>query len=391
MTSSEEKPLIAHVIHHLMIGGLENGLVNLLNNFPEDKYRHCIICMVDASSFKDRIKRPGVEIYQMHKKLGHDPATLVRIFHLFRKLKPAIVHTRNLTALEAQVAAWLARVPIRIHGEHGRDVSDLDGNNRKFQLIRRIYSPFVHQYITVSDDLKNYIIDKVGISRRRVEQIYNGVDSSRFHPAAQRLELPDSPFAGQPGVVIGTVGRLQAVKGQQDLVRAFALARKAQHSEEVPLRLVLIGDGPMRDSIVSLVRQEGIEKDVYLAGARNNVADLLPALDVFVLPSLAEGISNTILEAMAVGLPVIATRVGGNGELVQDGVSGALVPAASPAELAEVILNYGRNPELCRNHGAAGRTLVEKRFSLDSMVRNYSGVYDRWLKLRQRPQQGSKD
>lgn len=383
MNPKDQRPLIAHVIHHLSIGGLENGVVNLINNLPKDRYRHCIVCMTDADSFRDRLRDPDVQVYQIHKRpSGNDLSALWRVFKLFRRIKPSIVHSRNLTALEAQVPAWLCGISIRIHGEHGRDINDLDGSNKKLQWIRRIYSPFVHHYVALSRDLYDYLLAKIGVSAARVTQIYNGVDQNKFHPQQAHETAASLPFAPNSAVVFGTVGRLQPVKGQLDLLKAFILVRQQLRVDEPPIKLVLVGDGATAASLKAFSNENALDQDVYFAGAQNNVVSYLHALDVFVLPSLAEGISNTLLEAMASGLPVLATAVGGNPELVSDGQTGVLVPAGNPQALADAMLNYARNPALRAAHGQAGVQRVDQKFSLKAMLASYGGLYDRWLERR---------
>jgi len=138
------------------------------------------------------------------------------------RLRPQIVHTSNLTTLVTQIPATLAGVPVRIHGEHGRDMLDLDGSNVKYQRVRRMIRPFVHEYIALSRDLETYLLGKIGVARPRVTQIYNGVDTDIFRPAPpRRADLLVEGFGAADRVVVGTVGRLQAVKDQVTLVRAF--------------------------------------------------------------------------------------------------------------------------------------------------------------------------
>ena len=173
---NRKPPLIAHVIFRLDVGGLENGLVNLINGLPVDRFRHAIICIDDFTEFRQRIRRDDVEIIAIRKKPGTDPAALWRLYRVFRRIKPDIVHTRNLAALDALLPAFLAGVRMRIHSEHGWDVNDLDANNKKLRLLRKLHSPLVNQFIAVSRDLADYLIRKVGISESRISQIYNGVD-----------------------------------------------------------------------------------------------------------------------------------------------------------------------------------------------------------------------
>jgi sugar transferase (PEP-CTERM/EpsH1 system associated) len=371
-------PLIAHVIHRLDVGGLENGLVNLINRLP--RYRHAVICLTDYTDFARRITHAEVSLHALHKREGQDLGVYVRLWRLLRRLRPAIVHTRNLAALEGQLPAWLARVHGRVHGEHGWDVHDLDGSNAKYRWLRRRFRPIVQRYIPLSGELDRYLRHVIGVDTGRIAQIYNGVDAERFHPAvAGREALPVPGFAPPSAVVIGTVGRMQAVKDPLNLVRAFLHLLRTLPVGRERLRLVMIGDGPLRREAQALLAAEGAQDLAWLPGSRDDIPELLRAMDVFVLPSRAEGVSNTVLEAMACGLPVVATRVGGNAELIEEGRSGALAPAADPAALAAAVIPYLDDPLRRHEHGRAGRARVERMFSLEAMVAAYTAVYESLL------------
>ncbi|CAL1239510.1 TIGR03088 family PEP-CTERM/XrtA system glycosyltransferase [Candidatus Methylocalor cossyra] len=369
-------PLVAHIIYRLGVGGLENGLVNLINRMPADRYRHAVICLKEATDFRHRLA-PEVPVFELHRKEGQDFGVQLRLYRLLRRLRPAIVHTRNLAAVECQFSAWLAGVPFRVHGEHGWDVFDPDGNNRKYQWLRRLSRLFVHRYVPLSRHLEAYLRDRVGVPESRLCRICNGVDTALFHPpAAGRMPIAGCPFDGAGLILIGTVGRMHGVKDQITLVQGFLqlLARHPQLRSR--LRLVLVGDGPLRQEALQRLRAAGADGLAWLPGERRDVAEILRGLDIFVLPSQAEGISNTILEAMASGLPVIATAVGGNPELVVDGVTGRLVPKQDPDALAEALAAYVLNPERIAAHGAAGLARVRECFSLDGMVERYRILYD---------------
>lgn len=380
MAVTAHAPLIAHVIYGLKTGGVENGLVNLINRMPPERYRHAIVCLTDYSDFRRRIRREDVHCYALHKPPGKVPGFYVKVWKLLRQLRPSIVHTRNLTTLAAQVPAMLAGAPARIHGEHGRVMGDLDGSNVKYQRIRRLMRPFVHQYIALSEDLQRYLIQKVGVAPQRLTQIYNGVDTELFRPAQPlRALLPVADFAAPGTVVIGTVGRMEAVKDQLTLVRAFVRLLECRTDMRQRLRLAMIGDGALREPALDLLTRAGLLNLAWLPGERADIAEIMRGLDVFVLPSLAEGISNTILEAMATGLPIIATRVGGNPELVKEGQTALLVPADDPEAMAAAIAVYADDAAKRARHGAAGRASAEARFSLGAMVKAYMQVYDRFL------------
>jgi sugar transferase (PEP-CTERM/EpsH1 system associated) len=372
--SEDTRPLIVHVLYRLQVGGLENGVVNLVNLLPEDRYRHAVVCLTEATEFRERIRRSDVAVYEMHKRPGQDLGLWRHLHRLFRRLRPAVVHTRNIGCLEAQIPAWLARVPCRVHGEHGWDVSDPDGSNRRYRLLRRLHSPLVHCFIALSREIEGYLLDRVGVRRDKVRRIYNGVDEARFHPGPG-AGLPDG-FAGPNDVVFGTVGRMHGVKDQENLCRAFVALCRQDPKRAPRLRLVLIGEGPLREPCRAMLTDAGLAGQAWLPGSRHDIPVLLRSLDVFVLPSRAEGISNTILEAMASGLPVIATAVGGNGELVDDGRTGALVPAGDPQALAAQMAVYADDPGLRERHGDAGCRRVAAEFSMARMLAAYGGVYD---------------
>jgi len=376
--NASPSPLVLHVIHHLVIGGMENGLVNLVNTMPESRYRHAIACIEDYSTFRDRIRRPEVQVFALHRSRIGVWRLRRELYALCRRLRPTIVHSRNMSGLDALVPAMLAGVPHRLHGEHGWDVTDLRGERRKPALVRRVYSPFVSQYVTVSRNLAEYLERRVGVAPSRIAHICNGVDTSRFAPVRDGRERGSLPpaFRDENFVVVGTVGRIQRVKDQMTLLRAFAMAREAQPALRDRMRLAVVGDGPLLVEVRALAASLGIAGETWLPGALDNVPEILRAFDLFVLPSLNEGISNTILEALACGVPVVATRVGGNPELVDDHVTGRLVESGDLAALAQTITEYASDGALRRQHGEAARQAAVQQFSLTKMVERYQALYD---------------
>ena len=213
-------PLVAHVIHRLQTGGLENGLVNLINHMPPDRYRHAIICMTEYTDFRERIQL-DVPVFALHKRQGKDPAVYFRFWKLLRQLQPDLLHTRNIGTLECILPALLAGVSHRVHGEHGRDIADLHGLNRKYNLLRRIYSPLVSRFIALSKDLEFWLQSQVGIPARKVVQIYNGVDTELFRPARDSTPSASARTGDlRDTVTIGYVGRMQAEKDPLNLVHA---------------------------------------------------------------------------------------------------------------------------------------------------------------------------
>lgn len=368
-------PLVAHVIYRLDFGGLENGIVNLVNRMPPERYRHAIVCLAGFNPvFRQRIRRADVEVASVEKRPGKDLAAYRRMWRVLRRLRPQVVHTRNLGTVDMQWVAALAGVRHRVHGEHGWDAADPRGRDARGLRIRRACRPVIQRYVPMSQDIARWLERDVGVDSSRVRQLYSGVDTERFKPGPPE---PAHVGAGEslsrtPTVTLGTVGRLDPVKDQSSLLRAFA-ALRPRHPQ---LRLAILGDGPRRPELEAEARALGIHEHTRFAGAGDDVPAFLRSLEVFVLPSINEGISNTILEAMATGLPVVAGRVGGNPELVTDGVTGRLYDPAEPVGLEEALESYLADPALRGAHGRAGRARVVQHFSLDAMVNRYLALYD---------------
>lgn len=387
MTAPDSRLLVAHVVYRFDVGGLENGVVNLVNSLPVERFRHAIVALTEVTAFRHRITRDDVAFVSLRKPPGHGVRQWPALVRAFRELRPDIVHTRNLAPLEATLPAWVAGVPARVHGEHGWDVGDLDGTNRRHRLTRRLYRPFVTRYVALSRHIQDYLQSSIGVPADAIAQIYNGVDMARYARApGMRAPIAGSPFNDPDAWLIGTVGRLAPVKDQAAMIRAAAAACSASTEARERLRLVIVGDGPLMGELKDLARAEGVAERTWFAGARDDVAQVLAGFNAFALPSLAEGISNTLLEAMSTGLPVVATRVGGNIELVTHDVSGLLVPSGDAAALRDATLGYLTDPALARRHGVAARATVEQRFSLDRMVADYAALYESVARRRAAPE-----
>ncbi len=366
MSGAGRPPLIAHIIFRLDFGGLENGLVNLVNRLPWDRYRHVVVCVAGFNPvFRACIQNPDVEVMSLDKRPGKDPIAYLRFWRLLRRLKPDLVHTRNLGTVDMQWLAWAAGVKHRVHGEHGWEASDPRGLDRKSLRIRRACRPVIQRYVPMSQDIARWLQEQVGVEAGRVCQLYSGVDTGLFYPRSA-VCYPLS---------LGSIGRLDPVKNQASLLQAFSTL-----SDRFPdLRLTMVGDGPLRASLEAQAASLGLTERITFTGARSDTPDLMRGFDVFVLPSLNEGISNTILEAMATGLPVVAARVGGNPELVVHGVTGHLYEPADPNALEAALLPYLTDPALREAHGKAARDRVVHNFSLEAMVRRYLDLYDELL------------
>ncbi|MBZ9611723.1 TIGR03088 family PEP-CTERM/XrtA system glycosyltransferase [Rheinheimera maricola] len=379
MTETDNPPIhIVHLLWHFSTGGLENGVVNLINHLPSQQFRHSIVSLTGHDpQFARRIQTDNVSLYSLEKQAGHDWGTFSRLNRLLKTLQPDVLHSRNLATLELQIIGWWRKVPLRLHGEHGWDSNDIGGCNKKNRLLRQLLKNFVQRFICLSTESERYLTNIIGISSSRVERICNGVQIEKFSQASPAvLSLPAAITQPAP-LIFATVGRLATVKNQALLLRSFALLLQQHPQQRQRCTLVIVGDGPCRQALLQLSAELSIEQQVLFTGNRDDIAQLMQRFSVFVLPSLAEGISNTLLEAMAAGTPIIATDVGGNRDLMpQVLLSRNLVPSDDSQQLMLAMQNYLLQPDLLRADAELVKNHCHQHFSIDTMVNRYRKLYE---------------
>ena len=369
--------LVVHLVQRLDTSGAETGLVNLIRHMPPGRYRHAIVCLKDNAGQGALFRHRDVEVITLSKRDGKDFAHYLRLFRTLRALHPDVIHTRNLCGIEAQLVAALAGVKLRVHGEHARDAGEAPVARLRYRLLRRLLRPLIGHFIAASPELAQWLVDSVGAAPARVTRIANGVDSIEFHP-----RLGPKAAVGPPGFmhdhtfVVGAAGPMDERANHPLLVEAFLRILASESSHQQRLRLVIPGDGPTRATCLEMLRRAGVGHLAWLPGWRPDYAQLLRSMDVFVEPSAREGRCAPILEAMASGLPVVASTSGINAELVGTGFTGILVPSMTAPMLAFAIGDYCRLPELAQRQGARARAQVIARHSLPAMAQGYLAVYD---------------
>lgn len=374
------RPLIAHVLYRLDTGGMERFVVTLVNHTRE-RYRHALISLTGFGSLRDEIQDAEVACVSLDKRPGKDWPYYLKLWRALRALGPDLVQTYNTGTVDIAPVARLAGVRRVVHAERGRDAADPHGENRRHRRLRRWCAPFITRYLAVSRDLERWLVDPVGIDPSKVMYIPNGIDARRFLPfhGPERKRALLGEFAPPGTLLIVTIGRLDPVKDHAGLINAFHRLCEADTQTGARLRLVIIGGGRQRENLEQQVERLGLSDRVRLLGERAGTATLLAECDIFALSSIAEGMPGVLLEAMASGLPVVATDVGGVAEVVADGVTGTLVAPADPAALAAALDRYVRDPELRQQHGRAGLARVETTFSLPAMISAYTALYDELL------------
>ncbi len=347
--------------------------MKIISGLPQDQFEHyiCTTRGVDAgfTQWRDQVQ----PTYVAGNTHNHFQFLVFRLLKVMKTCKPHIVHSRNWGAIEAIPAARLAGVPVIIHSEHGYEVETIAGLPHRQRLLRRALYPIADAVFTVTDELRQYHARQAWTSPSRLRVIYNGVDTRRFSP---RAEIRDHVRAGlridARCFLIGTVGRMVAIRDYGTLLRASECL--CQHG--LDMHLLLVGSGPELERYRGLASMmPALEGRVTFLGASNEIPELLNALDVFVLPSLSEGMSNTLLEAMSTGLPVVATRVGGNPELVPSEAYGRLFSPGAVAELCDHLALLAARPDYCRELGESARRRALAHFSLERMLADYYDLY----------------
>jgi L-malate glycosyltransferase len=353
-----------HLILKLAFAGLEGGVLKLANGFNRRVIQPSVCSCWPADLVKQHL-RADVPLFEMdRRRSGNDPVFVFKLAALLRRERPDVLHSHSWgTLVEGVVAARLAGIPHVVHGEHGTL------QMRKVPLQRFLWSR-VDRLLSVSERLSDKMASAMGIDRGLIHTIHNGVDTVRFHPDRRepgRLALGLTAA----DTVVGTVGRLEPVKDQASFIEAVAeLARRG-----LPLKVLIAGDGVLKGALQARTRALGLTDRVAFLGNRLDVEAVTAALDVFVLSSVSEGLSNTILEAMASGVPIVATDVGGAAELVVEGRTGVLVPPSDVPALAGAMARLINEPDRRLAMGRAARERAESVFGLDRMIENYQALY----------------
>jgi sugar transferase (PEP-CTERM/EpsH1 system associated) len=364
---------ILHVVNSLDVGGMENILINLINHMDENKFEHTVCCIARRGAMGDRIKK-NVVIHEMKKGNNADYILPLKIACVIRKENPDIVHTRNWSAIDGIIASAFAKKRKVIHDEHGRCSSDPKGLDVKRKWMRKILDRYVDRYVVVSDELQDWMNKFIGIQSDKIVRIQNSVDTTIFSPTEDKACAKIAIGLPSNSLVVGYVGRLDPVKNLDLLIKSFSTLVTSVISKK-PVLLIIIGSGPEEKKMRHTAKLYHIDKQVMFMGEHSNVHEFMHAMDIFAISSIAEGIPLTVLEAMASGLPVVATRVGGISEVVQDGKSGYLLDSGDDHAFSEKFRKYISDESLRTVHGRKGRELVEERYSLEKMIRQYENLY----------------
>ena len=359
---------VLHVVLSLQPGGAERLVIDLCQRLV-GQIDSAVCCLDEPGSWAGELRASGIEVIALHRRPGFRPSLARRVAETAGSVNARVLHCHQYSAFVYGAMAQLARPGLGlIVTEHGR--LDATPAGRRRQMANRLLNVLPGRVFAVCAELRARLIEE-GFPAGRVHVTHNGIDPGLDAGREQRGHARNSLGLDGDELVIGAVGRLDKVKGYATLITAVEALRR----QGVSARLVIVGDGPERAELASRVRAAGLDGVVLMLGYRADVRDLLPAFDLFVNSSIYEGVSLTLLEAMAASLPVIATRVGGTPEVVDDGVTGVLIPAGSPTALEAAAARLLSDPRQRQIFGQNGRTRVLRCFGIDAMVRRYADVY----------------
>lgn len=361
------KSKILYLITDLNVGGAEEFLLLTLKNINRQKF-HPYVCCLYGGKLEREIENLGVKVINLKMKNKFDIFVLFKLYSLLRKEKFNIVHTHLFHAnIIGRVIARLVNVPIVVSTQHYA----FSYNGRLGMFLEKVTAPLTDRIIVVSEAARKFCINQEGIPAEKLQLIYNGIDIN-MKDMPDDVEELKTYLSLNNNFVIGCVGRFVEVKGHQYLLKAI----KEVTDIYPKIKLLLVGRGSLKEKLTAFASELGIAKLVIFLDERRNVAQILNLLDLCVLPSLQEGLSITLLEALAMGRPCIATAVGGNREVIVDGESGILVRPRDDKALAEAIISLLNDRQKASALGSNGRLRVKEHFNIKQSVTGTQSLYE---------------
>jgi glycosyltransferase involved in cell wall biosynthesis len=358
---------VCYIIGQLTKGGAEKQLFGLVRGINREKFDPTVISLSRGGYWSEEIRKAGVPVFELERKKNFEFKRLIDLIRLLRSLRPHVVHTYLFSANSyGRLAALVSGVPVIIASE--RNCPEIGKDKTRYQmLIDRLLARFSQAIICNSQAASRTLTGIYSYDMNKVFAVHNGIDCAG---------LPESgpPAAGskEKVPVVGTIGRLCAQKNHS----LFLLVAKEVLSLcKTEIKFLIVGEGKLRRDLEEQARRLGIDGDVIFAGERHDIREILQGMDVFVMTSLYEGLSNAIMEAMMAGLPVVATDVGGNGELVVDGETGFLCPCKDAKLLAQKIAGLLSDETTVKRLGENGRSKIINEFRIETMVKSTEDIY----------------
>ncbi len=371
--------VVGHMIYAFTFGGEERELLNIIRYGDKERFLHVVVSFTEVGAFGEEARRLGFRVLSLKKTMGNDFSLPFRIAKLIRMYGVRVIHARGwATLVETALASRLARVRGSIYAFHGRTYDDLRGQSIKRQMIQSFFVRAYDRIVTLNPLMKRELSRECRLSEDKIDVIANGIELDRFSPSSNRSVLREAHRIPLDRFVIGNVGRLDPVKDHETLLRAVDGLKQCGRKPY----LLIVGEGQSRAALESAIASLGLTEDVRLYGFSKRIPELLNCMDVYVQSSLYEGSSHTLVEAMACGLPVVATDVGGTADLFDEGREGFRFKPRDENALQELIAKIQDDPQLRRTMGYHARDRALKFFSVETMVKRYEQIYHELATLR---------
>jgi L-malate glycosyltransferase len=369
---------VLHVVLDMRIGGLQRWVADTAAMMHGEDFHIEVVCLNDLGLFAEQLTERGIRVTLLQKNQEHfDALCPFRLAKFLRQHDIDVLHAHTGAFLFGATAAAISRRSVSVYTEHGR----FKTRTLIPQIEDRISGRLIDRIVAVSKELEEYLVRDVGLPARRIRTVINGIQTRRFAYRPKPIRLLDEFGLPQSSRILGTVARLDEVKDQLTMLKGFQLVRE-KHPDS---RLFLVGDGPMRQALSDYIGENGLSSSVIITGYRQDIPDMLNLFDVFLLTSLSEGTSISLLEAMASGVPPVVTRVGGNVSIVNDRVDGLLVEPRAAGEMSDAVDHLFADDSERRRFGERAMKKVRETFSLDRMAETYTGIYFDLLREKGRP------
>jgi glycosyltransferase involved in cell wall biosynthesis len=365
---------ILYLIATLDVGGAERQLVELVKRLDRNKFNPIVCCLTRGGPLEDELKETKIKYFILGKKFKFDFSVIFKLIPILKQKNIHILHTWLFTSNSlGRIAGLVAKTPIIVTSERGVDV----WKNKMYLLLDWFLAHFTDKIVCVSEGVNIFYQKYAGIPLDKLVTIYGGVEGVEKVNVSIDGKKKEFGFK-KNSTVITTVGHLIYYKGIKYLL--FSIPKIVR--EFPTARFLIVGEGIEENKLKKLAGKLNIRENIIFAGLRKDIKEILSITDIFVLPSLIEGLSNAVMEAMLAEKPVVATHIPGNDELVVDGKTGILVPPRDTDSLASAIINILGNPEEGKKMGINGRKRVKKYFSIDETVRKTEELYENLVRLK---------
>lgn len=372
---------VLHIIQNSKIGGVQLQLLNLVRTYDRELIRPAVCCLSHRKEVGALMEQHGIDFVALNlrKHYRFSPRTIMALYRLMKARNIHVVRAHKYSSsLYGRIAAWLAHVPVVITSVHGNYRKDLRSERR---IANKLLAGITDRIIAMSESIRQDILKYDNIDPAKVLVLRNGVDTDLFRPMGAAGGIREELALKDNETVIGFVGRLVPAKGLQYFIGAFESVK----TEIGQVKLLIVGDGQLMGPLKMMAHDKGLSNDIMFLGERTDIPQLLGVMDIFVMPSIAEGLPNALLEAMAAARPVLVTCAGGMGEIIQDGVNGLVVPVGDTAALSGGLRKLMEDRSFAQALGAAARQCIENSYSIRATARAWEDLYVSLLREKGMP------